>query len=133
MKTLPFYLLLVMTFGLAGLDKLRDGKIPDWFLVQFKGSILDAFPGSLETSFVIIALLEISTALILIGGLLKKEFLLKTSKEKQWLQRGLVLSQMTFVILGFGQRLTHKFDAAGSLFSYAALTYIAGQLALKDE
>ncbi|OYZ13610.1 MAG: hypothetical protein B7Y39_17150 [Bdellovibrio sp. 28-41-41] len=133
MKTIPFYLLLVMTFGLAGLDKIIGAKIPSWFLEQFKGSLLDLFPGSMEFSFVAIALLEIATAAVLIVGLLKKEFLLKVANDKRLLQYGVVLAQVTFIALGFGQRLTHKYDAAGALFFYAALTFIAGQMALKAE
>lgn len=133
MKTVPFYILLVMTFGLAGLDKLLGGKVPSWFLEQFKGTIIDAFPGALEISFVMIALLEIATALVLIGGLVKKEFLLKAANDKHLLGYGIILSQVTFIVLGFGQRLTHNFDVAGSLFFYATLTFIAGHLALKAE
>lgn len=133
MKTIPFYLLLVMTFGLAGLDKIIGGKIPSWFLEQFRGSLLDLFPGSIEISFVVIALLEIVTAAVLIVGLLKKEFLLKVANDKLLLKYGVILAQITFIALGFGQRLTHKFDAAGALFFYAALTFIAGQMALKAE
>lgn len=133
MKTVPFYLLLVMTFGLASLDKILVGKVPSWFLDQFKGTILDIFPRSLEISFVMIALLEIVTTIVLIVGLAKKEFLLKAANDKRLLQYGVILSQFTFIVLGFGQRLTHKFDAAGDLFFYAALTFIAGQLAQKAE
>tara|TARA_B110001454_G_scaffold219192_1_gene251195 strand:+ start:77129 stop:77533 length:405 start_codon:yes stop_codon:yes gene_type:complete len=133
MKTVPFYLLLVMTFGLAGLDKIVAGRIPSWFLEQFEGSLLDAFPGALEISFIVIAVLEVSTALVLIGGLAKREFLLNAANDKRLLQYGVILSQVTFIVLGFGQRLTHKFDSAGSLFFYAALTFIAGQMALKAE
>ena len=137
MKTIPFYLLLVMTFGLAGLDKIIGAKVPSWFLEQFKGSLLDLFPGSIEISFAVIAVLEVATAAVLIAGLLKKEFLSKVAQDKRhnkrFLQYGVILSQVTFIALGFGQRLTHKFDAAGALFFYAALTFIAGQMALKAD
>ena len=120
-------------FGLAGLDKIIGGKVPSWFLEQFKGSLLDFFPGSIEISFAMIALLEIATAAVLIAGLMKKEFLLKVAHDKRLLQYGVFLAQVTFIALGFGQRLTYKFDAAGALFFYAALTFIAGQMALKAE
>lgn len=133
MKSVPLYLLLIMTFGLASLDKIIDAKVPSWFLEQFKGTALDLFPQSLNISFVLITLLELITALLLIGGLIKKEFLLKSAKDKYLLQYGIYFSQITFIVLGFGQRLTYKFDAAGDLFFYAVLTFIAGQLALKDE
>lgn len=125
--------MLILTFGLAGVEKLLDGQIPNWFLSQFNGTILDAFPGALEISFVLITLLEIVTATLLIIGLARKEFLLKFSSSKRFLCLGIILAQITFIVLGFGQRLTHKFDAAGSLFFYATLTFIAGQMALKAE
>lgn len=133
MKTLPFYALLIMTFGLAGLDKVIGAKVPSWFLEQFKGSLLDVFPGTLEVSFVLITLLELATAIVLIIGLAKREFLARLGSDKRFLQLGIILAQVSFIALGFGQRLTHKFDSAGALFFYAALTYIAGHIALKAE
>lgn len=137
MKTLPFYGLLIMTFGLAALDKILGGKVPTWFLDQFKGTVLDLFPGNLEISFIAITLLELATAIVLIIGLAKREFLSRLANEndndKRFLQIGIVLAQVTFIALGFGQRLTHKFDSAGSLFFYAALTFIAGHIALKAD
>lgn len=133
MKTLPFYLLLIMTFALAVLDKILGGKFPTWFLEQFQGTILDVFPGALEISFIIITLLELSTVVLLIIGLVRKEFLMKIASDKRFLHYGIILAQVTFIVLGFGQRLTHKFDVAGSLFFYAALTFIAGHIALKAD
>lgn len=133
MKTLPFYALLIVTFGLAGVDKVLGGKVPTWFLDQFKGTLLDLLPGTLEISFVLITLLELATAIALIVGLARREFVSRLATDKRFLQTGIILAQVTFIALGFGQRLTHKFDAAGALFFYAALTFIAGHIALKAE
>lgn len=133
MKTLPFLTLLIVTFGMASVDKVLGGKVPPWFLDQFKGTVLDLFPGALEISFVLITLLELATAAVLIIGLYKREFLSRVATDKLFLQTGIVLAQVTFIALGFGQRLTHKFDAASALFFYAALTYIAGHIALKAD
>lgn len=133
MKTVPFYLLLIMTFGTAGLDKILGGEIPNWFIEQFRGTILDVFPGALEISFILITILEILTVLVLLVGLFKKTFLKKVGNYKCFLNYGVILAQITFIVLGFGQRLTHKFDVAGSLFCFAVLTFIAGQTALKSE
>ncbi|GEM_PF-2987530 len=133
MKSIPFYMLLIVTFGLAGLDKILGANVPTWFLDQFKGTPLDLFPGMLEISFALIAILELATAVIIIVGLVKQKFSTQLANDKRFLQAGIILAQVTFIALGFGQRLTHKFDAAGALFFYAALTFIAGHIALKEE
>ena len=119
LKAIPFYLVLIMTFSLAGAEKIMAGQAPEWFLKQFSGSLLDVFPGALSLSFFLIALFELSTALLLVVGLLKRR--------KPFLFYGVLLAQLTFLILGFGQRLTHQYESAGSLFSFAVLTFIASQ------
>ena len=131
MKALPFYFLLIMTFGMAASEKLFGGGVPDWFLQQFRNSLMDIFPGSLQASFFFIAILELSTFATLVAGVLRREFTPK--REKKYLAAGIILAQITFTALSFGQRLTHKYDAAGSLLLYAALTYVAGRFALAEE
>lgn len=124
-KTFPFYLLLLVTFGVAGIDKLIAFTIPAWFLTQFQGSLLDLFPGTLAASFILITLMEITTFVLILIGLVKNN--------KVQLNYGIILAQLTFVALGFGQRLTHKHDSAAALFFYAALTFIAGHFALSEK
>lgn len=123
LKVFPFYLLLIMTFGLAGFEKLVSFSTPSWFVSQFQGSLLDVFPGSLGASFAIIALLELATFLVLLIGMIRKN--------ENLLGVGIILAQMTFVALGFGQRLTQKHDSAALLFFYAVLTFVGGHIALK--
>ncbi|MGZ3710118.1 MAG: hypothetical protein ACXVBE_00100 [Bdellovibrionota bacterium] len=130
-KNLPIYLLLITTLGPAGLEKILGGHVPDWFLKQFTGSLLDLFPGSLTVSFYLIAALEISSTIALAVSLIKGEFLPR--KEKPILLAGLILSEVTFLSLAFGQRITHQFDGAFQLCAYAMLTFLAGSVILKKE
>lgn len=131
LRLLPLYLLLITTLGQAGLEKLIGGAVPEWFLKQFTGSLLDVFPGALAASFYLIALLELASALILILSLLKREHL--PGRNKSLLNAGLLLSQLTFVSLAFGQRITHQFEGAFMLFAYATLTFLAAQLVLREK
>ena len=126
MKSLPFCILLLLTFGQAGLDKLFGGPTPTWFLEQFHGTLLDLFPGSLSLSYYGIMTLELVTAAVLAVALIRREFL--GGRPKKFLTLGIILSQVIFIALGFGLRLTHKFDGAAQLFFYAALTYIGGYI-----
>jgi hypothetical protein len=127
MKNIPFYLALLITFGLAGFEKILAGEVPDWFLRQFKNSILDSFSGSLKIAYFSIAAMELLTFGLLLLGL--AFYLLKKKGNEKLLMGGVFLAQLTFVSLSFGQRLTHQYEAAGSLFIYAILTFLGGQLA----
>ena len=130
MKALPFYILLLMTFGMACLEKIISWEVPSWFLKQFDKTILNLFPGSLELAYFAIVLLEGCTFGFILFGIVRKEFLIQKSSgvSQKYLSQGIFLAQITFIILGFGQRLTQKYDEAGYLFLYASLTFIAGQI-----
>ncbi len=128
MKHLLFWILLLCTFGQAALEKILGGSVPSWFLEQFGSTILNPFPGSLTAAYYTIMLMELSTFLLIAAGLLKREF---QKEEKRFLYFGAQFAQCTFIMLGFGQRLTHKYDAAAQLFVYAAITYIGAQFALR--
>ena len=128
MKTLPIWILLLLTFGQAALDKIVGGGVPAWFVEQFSTTFMATLPG-LPVAYYTILALEIVTTVLIGAGLAKREFL---ATEKPLLNAGYILAQLTFIALGFGQRLTHKYDQAAQLFFYAALTFIAGHLALKQ-
>lgn len=130
-KNIPLYLLLITTFAPASIEKFAGGGTPEWFLKQFSGSLLDVFPGSLPISFYLIALMEAVSAILLLLSLAKQEFF--PERDKPILEMGLLLSQITFVSLAFGQRITHQFDGAFFLFAYAAFTFLTGNLALKKD
>lgn len=127
MKNLPIWVLLFLTFGQAAMDKILGGSVPAWFVEQFRETFMATLPG-LPIAYYTILVLELATAVLIAAGIAKREFL---SAEKPLLTSGYVLAQLTFIALGFGQRLTHKYDQAAQLFFYAALTYIAGHIALK--
>lgn len=129
-RNLPVILLLISTLGPAALEKFLGGGVPEWFLKQFAGSLLDLFPGALAISFYLIALLEGASAIALLIALARKEFL--PENKKPALLAGLLLSQITFLSLAFGQRITHQFDGAFQLFAYAALTFLASAVITKD-
>jgi hypothetical protein len=130
-RNLPVYLALISTLLPASLEKFLGGRTPDWFIKQFTGSLMDVFPGSLTLSFYLIACLEAASAITLIVSLAKGEFL--PAKKKPVLLVALILCEVTFVSLSFGQRITHQFDGAFQLFAYAILTFLAGAMILKKE
>lgn len=107
-------LILLFTFGEAALSKLIGAKVPDWFLAQFAGSLLDLGGPSLAASFWMIALLETLTSAALIASLVKSKYE----------EHALLLAQFTFFALMIGQRLTHKYDAAFQLFAYSFLVFL---------
>lgn len=127
---LPFCLLLATTFGLAGCEKLVGGGVPFWFVEQFHGTLIDLLPGSLSASFYLIMLLESVTAILFVLAIFFGDF--KPGRPKPRLLSGVWLAQISFVMLGFGQRLTHKYDSAAQLFLYAVTTLLGG-LALSRE
>lgn len=129
MKTLPFWILLLLTFGQAALEKILDGGVPSWFTTQFQNTFMATLPG-LTISYYSILGLELSTALLILVGLARREFLLLCTPK--FLTAGFLLAQITFITLGFGLRLTQKYNDAAQLFAYTVLTFIAGTLALKS-
>jgi hypothetical protein len=134
MRSLAFYLMLIMTFATAGISKVVGGSVPDWFLKQFAGSPLDLFAGSLTLAYAAIAALEVVTAVLLIVGLARRELKRDVGgAPKPYLQAGLILSQLTFLALALGQRLTHQYDAAMILFIAMIAVYVGGEHALKEK
>jgi hypothetical protein len=116
---------------MAAFTKFYDGGVPNWFMMQFQGTLLDLFPGSLTFSYFLIAFLELASFLLVLGSLLKREYL--PQREKRTLQAGLILCQVTFVALAFGERLTHKYTEAFELFAYAVLVFLAQQVLLRKD
>jgi hypothetical protein len=108
-------LLYFLTFAPAAVEKFAGRETPAWFLKQFEPTILGIVPMLLPVQFFGIAVLEAVVAGLMLVALFKK-------KSDGILQAGLALSFLTFVMLSFGQRLSHKFDGAAELFFYAALT-----------
>jgi hypothetical protein len=128
MKTIPFWILLITTFGLAGAEKLFGGGVPSWFTDQFGKTLLATLPGGMPAAFYFIMLCELATFSFLTLGLIRGEFMGR--KPMKFLPIGSFIAQITFVELAFGQRLTHQYNEAAQLFAYAVLTFLGTNLAL---
>ena len=120
---LAINLLLVMVWGFAGTGKVIDGR-PGWFAEKFGGTILAQFPG-LAASFWLLTAAEVGTGILAVGALVRREFL--GQRPAAWLTAALVASLFVFVQLGFGQWLTHEFNATFQLFTYFGVTLVCLQ------
>lgn len=114
-------ILLTFTWVLTGVGKFMSEGVPPWFQEQFGKSLLAAFPG-LTASYYSIAVLEVIAALVSIGSLLSFEWL--SRRPPILLQISLVLSMLTFLVLGFGKRLVADHAGAHDLFMYFAATLV---------
>lgn len=124
LKILPFYLVYISTFGLASFEKFKTfpNYAPAWFQKQFEETILNVFSSAMTVQYYMIATLEGVITLGFVLSLLRKEFLPRQSK--RLLLGSLVLSEFSFAILGFGQRMTRDFHGAAELFSYFGVTAV---------
>jgi len=120
-KLLPIYLLVIITMGFAGVGKLIGNGVPEWFTGAFGATFLAKVPG-LTISYYSIALLETACAALAVFSLCKQEF--QPKSRKPWLKWSLFLTALSFVQLGFGQRLLADHNAAASLFFYFAGTIV---------
>ncbi|WP_262250361.1 hypothetical protein [Parapedobacter soli] len=128
-RNLPFYLLTLTTMGISGFEKLFSFEIPKWYIEQFSGSIIDFFPNALTIMWVMIMILQISAFLFTLLAIIKKEF--RDEVQKNWSQIAFLLTEISFVILGFGQRIIQNYDVAFWLFAYAVLTFLGARAVLK--
>jgi hypothetical protein len=129
-KHLPFYLLIMMTMGLSAIFKIIGFEVPEWFSKQFSGSMIDIFPGAISLSWIFIAILEFTAFALILLAIVKGEF--RDDVSKKWTQPAFFITEITFIILVFGQDITHQYEAAFSLFAYAVLTYLAARVVLSD-
>jgi len=128
-KNLPFYLLILITMGVSGFEKLLSFEVPEWFIKQFSGSVIDIFPNALNIMWVMITILQITAFLFTLFAIVKKEF--QDEVQKKWSQIAFFLTEFSFIILGFGQRIIQNYDVAFWLFAYAVLTFLGASAVLK--
>jgi hypothetical protein len=114
-----FFVLLGLMFLQAGLGKVFGGEVPEWFVAQFSPTLFGSVPGGVVLSFWMVAILEV------VVGVLS----FVTIFRSRWFHVTLVLAEVVFLMLGFGLRLSHKYDDAGQLFNYFALTLVIHFLA----
>ena len=87
---------------------------PSWFVSQFEKTILNLFPGSLALFFFVILFLEIAAVIGFAVGAFRRGFF----------EKSMLLSQLIFVILGFGLRITQDFHGAFECFVYFGITIL---------
>ena len=116
----------VMVGGLmfySGKGKLfdDDGNAPQGIKEQFEGTFLDTFPGT-DAAWVILGILEFAVFLLLVGSLIRLEFL--PHRDKGLLQVGLAVALLVFGIMAFGQTATAQFAGTASLYTYFGATAV---------
>ncbi len=113
-------LLFAVTFVLAGLDKWLVGTAPAWFVEQFAATPLGGLPQT--PLFLLVALGESLLGLGAVVSLLSGEWLRRRAPV---LKLVLAAALLMFVALGFGARLSHKYEDAAFHFMYFTGTLLA--------
>jgi len=113
-------LLFVVTFSLAGIDKWLTGAAPEWFVAQFAQTPLGGLPQT--PLFLLVALGESLLGLGAVVSLLSGEWF---RTRAPLLKLTLAASLLMFVALGFGARLSHKYEDAAFHFMYFTGTLLA--------
>jgi len=114
-----------IVFIQSGLDKVFDWKgNKSWLTSHFKETFLGSMvPLLLGT----ITVLEILAGLLsLVGGIY---FLI--TRSTFWIEQGLILGMLTFLMLLFGQRIAKDYDGAKTIAIYMGVALISALLLLK--
>lgn len=115
------YFLVGVLFFYSGKAKLitEHGTAPAALHKQFAGTFLDTFPG-INTSWVIIGVLEFGVCALMILSILRGEFL--PDRAKSLLLVGLSLAFLVFAALSFGQTSAGNNAGTASLYAYFGAT-----------
>lgn len=107
----------------SGKEKLFDenGHAPAAIKKQFSESFLHTVPGT-DAAWVILGILEFAVFVVLVGSLLRGEFL--PHRHKSLMQVALAIAMITFACLAFGQTATGQFEGTASLYQYFAATVV---------
>jgi hypothetical protein len=115
------------TFGLlfffSAKEKLIDnsGTMPAPLAKTFQGTFVASFPG-VNTSWVLIGLLEALVFVVIAASVLTGEFL--PTRRKPILLSGMALSMFTFAMIAWGENLTAGFATVAELFEYLVGTAV---------
>ncbi|MBU3660001.1 MAG: hypothetical protein FGM14_09035 [Flavobacteriales bacterium] len=121
MERILILLLYISLAGIAGIHKLLGDFPPAWFYGKFKETFLNAIPGGIWFSFVLIVVLEIVIALLFSIALIKGEF--KSETKSTFALFGFLASLALFVILFFGSFLVQDYDNGFNDFVYFGVTF----------
>jgi hypothetical protein len=105
----------------AAKEKLFDqnGDMPAGLAKAYRGHFIDSFPG-LNTSWLLLGLLEALAFVVVVASLAAGEFLPR--RRKPILLAGLGLSMLTFGVMSFAQSMIGANDSVASLFTYMGVT-----------
>jgi hypothetical protein len=117
------YLMLGGLMFYSGKEKLfdEDGHAPAAIKKQFEGSFLGTVPGT-DAAWVILGVLELGVFVVLVGSLLRAEFL--PHRRKSLMQVALAIALITFACLAFGQTATGQNEGVASLYQYFGATAV---------
>lgn len=123
------YLTYGLLFFFSAKEKLIDnsGTMPAGLAKSFNGTFVASFPG-LNTSWVLIGLLEALVFVVIAASVLTGEFL--PTRRKPILLSGLALSMFTFAMIAWGENLTGEFATTAELFQYLVGTAVLVVLVL---
>lgn len=130
LKFIAIQLLLIVTFGLASLEKWVARTVPSDFIAEFSDTWLNLIPGSLVMAFYMIATLEATAFVMFIISVAKTEWL--SASNKVYLKTGLILTLFMFVIFSFGLRLTDQPGETANVFLYFGVLLFALFLAERE-
>jgi hypothetical protein len=97
----------------------QDGTMPAGLAKAYSGHFIADFPG-VNTSWLLLGLLEAVAFLAVIASLLAGEFL--PARRKPILVAALAISLLTFAVMSFAQNMVGNFDSVASLFTYMGVT-----------
>ncbi|MDG2408665.1 MAG: hypothetical protein P8M53_06650 [Pirellulales bacterium] len=117
---LAITLLFANTFLLAGLAKCFEGAAPEWFVEQFAETPLGSSPQT--PLFLSLAVGEALLGFGAVASLLCGEWFRNRAPLLKLVLAG---SLLLFVALGFGARLSHKYEDAAFHFMYFTGTLLA--------
>lgn len=117
---LAITLLFANTFLLAGLGKCFEGAAPEWFVEQFAETLLGSLPQT--PLFLSLAVGEALLGFGAVASLFCGEWFRDRAPLLKLVLAG---SLLLFVALGFGARLSHKYEDAAFHFMYFTGTLLA--------
>jgi hypothetical protein len=120
---LGVYLMVGGLMFYSGKEKLfdDDGHPPAGVVQQFQGTFISHFPGT-HAAWIILGVLEFSVFVLLLGSLIRLEFL--PHRDKGLMQVGLAVAMLAFACLAFGQTATKQYAGTASLYTYFGSTVV---------
>lgn len=122
--------MLLSIFVLEAAEKWHAGGAPQWFGEGFASTWVARLPGGLDFSWFLIAIVETAIAAGAAISLVRGEW--HGKKRHDILRATLFVTLLLFVMLGFGGRISGRFDIAAHAFAYFSGFLLAFHILDKD-